>query len=60
MLHHHDSRDYHVAVDETAKRFQAELTAKIAASQHTAIQVIDRIQHEVPHDRIASTRLFLF
>jgi hypothetical protein len=57
---HHDQRPYRIAIDETAKKFQAELQAKIAASQSTAVALIDRIEREVPDDRIASTRALRF
>ena len=59
-MFHHDHREFHAAVDETAKKFQAELHAKISASQGTAINLIERIQREVPDDRIASTRALRF
>lgn len=59
-MFHHDHRDYRVAVDETAKRFQAELHAKIAASRGTAVALIDRIQREIPSDRIATSRALRF
>ena len=55
-MYHHDDRPLHIAIDDTATRFQAELNAKIAASQHTALSVIERIQREVPDDRIASSQ----
>lgn len=59
-MYHHDQRPYRIAVDETAKKFQADLNAKIAASQHTALGIIERVQREVPEDRIASSRALHF
>jgi hypothetical protein len=59
-LLHHDSRPYQVAVDDTAQRFQRELDAKIAATRHTAEAVIDRVQRDVPTDRLASTHALRF
>ena len=55
-MFHHDHGNYRVAVDETAKRFQDELHAKISASRDTAVALIDRIQREIPIDRIATSR----
>lgn len=59
-MFHHDHREFRVAVDETAKKFQAELNAKIAASRGSAIALIDRIQREIPSDRIAASRALQF
>lgn len=52
---HHDPRAYDVAVDETAKRFQAQLEQTIHTSQSSALSVIEKIQRETPTDRIAHT-----
>jgi hypothetical protein len=52
---HHDQREYAVAVDETAKRFQAQLEETIHNSQRSAMSVIEKIQRETPEDRIAHT-----
>ncbi len=52
---HHDQRDYDVAVDETAKRFQAQLDETIHKSQQSALSIIEKIQNETPVDRIAHT-----
>lgn len=52
---HHDQRDYDVAVDETAKRFQAQLEDTIHNSQRSALTVIEKVQNETPTDRIAHT-----
>ena len=57
---HHDSRPFQVAVDETAQHFQRELDKKIAATRHTAEDVIARVQRDVPSDRIASTYALRF
>lgn len=52
---HHDPRAYDVAVDETAKRFQAQLEETIHRSQTSALTVIEKVQRETPVDRIAHT-----
>ena len=57
---HHDSRPRSVAIDETAQHFQRELDKKIAATRHTAEDVIARVQRDVPSDRIASTHALRF
>lgn len=57
---HHDSRDYNVAVDETAKRFQAQLEETIHKSQASAMSVIEKVQNETPHDCIADSTSLKF
>jgi hypothetical protein len=52
---HHDQRDYDTAVDETAKRFQAQLEETIHMSQASALTIIEKVQNETPTDRIAHT-----
>lgn len=53
---HHDKRDYAIAVDETAKRFQAQLEATIHKSQDSALSVIEKVQRETPHDVVADSK----
>ncbi len=57
---HHDNRDYDVAVGETAKRFQTQLEETIHKSQSSALSVIEKVQSETPHDRIAHTNSIQF
>ncbi len=57
---HHDNRDYDVAVGETAKRFQQQLEDTIHKSQSSALSVIEKVQAETPHDRIAHTNAIQF
>jgi hypothetical protein len=57
---HHDSRDYNVAVDETAKRFQAQLEETIHKSQQSAMNVIEKVQRETPVDVIADSSTLEF
>lgn len=57
---HHDHRDYDVAVDETAKRFQAQLEETIHASQGSAQSVIERVTRETPLDRMAHSQSLAF
>jgi hypothetical protein len=52
---HHDAREYHKAVDDTAKRFQAQLEETIHKSQASAMSVIEKVQAETPHDCIADS-----
>jgi hypothetical protein len=52
---HHDQRDYDVAVDETAKRFQVQLEETIHKSQKSALTVMEKVQNETPSDRVAHT-----
>jgi len=59
-LIHHDPRDYDTAVDETAKRFQAQLEDTIHKSQSSAMSVIEKVQRETPLDRIAHTQSIEF
>lgn len=47
---HHDNRDYNVAVDETAKRFQAQLEETIHKTQKSAMTVMEKVQNETPLD----------
>ncbi len=57
---HHDDRDYNVAVDEAAQRFQVKLEESIHASQGTALSVIEKVQKETPNDRIAHSQSLKF
>lgn len=57
---HHDLRDYDVAVDETAKRFQAQLDETIHNSRGSALSVIEKVQSETPADRIAHSQSLEF
>lgn len=57
---HHDPRDYETAVDDTAKRFQAQLEDTIAKTQGTAMSVIEKVQSETPNDRLAHTQALAF
>lgn len=57
---HHDSRDYAVAVDETAKRFQAQLDETIHRSQSSAMSVIEKVQNETPKDCMAHSQSLEF
>lgn len=57
---HHDSRDYDVAVGETAKRFQAKLEDAIHKSQGSALSVIEKVQRETPNDRVAHSQSLRF
>jgi hypothetical protein len=59
-MFHHDNRPYAVAVAETADRFQKELDAIVASRRASAMAVIDRVQREVPDDRLASTHALHF
>src|SRR6266542_1168258 len=57
---HQDERDYRVAVGQTARRFQAELEQMVHKSQGSARQVIERVQNEIPEDRIVHSRALTF
>lgn len=57
---HHDSRTYDIAVGETAKRFQAQLEETIHKSQRSALGVIEKVQREVPNDRIVASSAIEF
>lgn len=57
---HHDDRDYNVAVDETARRFQTKLEESIHASQGSALSVIEKVQRETPNDRIVHSQSLKF
>lgn len=57
-MYHHDKRDYAVALDDTAKRFQTQLEETIHKSRSSAMSVIEKVQAETPHDCVAdSTQL---
>src|ERR1041384_7567640 len=57
---HHDSRDYNIAVDETAKRFQAQLEETIHKSQQSAMTVIEKVANETPVDCYADSTTLEF
>ncbi len=59
-MYHHDHRDYKVAVDQTAKRFQAELEQYIHQNQGSALTVIEKVQREMPEDRLLDTKSIIF
>ena len=57
---HHDAREYNVALGQTAKRFQAQLEETIHNSQHTALSVIEKVQDEIPRDRLVASKEMTF
>ncbi len=57
---HHDPREYGAAVDEAGKKFKTMLEEQIHASQQSAMTVIEKVQAEVPVDRIVYTRALTF
>lgn len=59
-MYHHDSRPRHIAITDTAERFQKELDTIIASRRASATAVIDRVQRENPDDRLASTHALRF
>ena len=59
MIHHSDI-PYDIAVGQTAKRFQAQLDDIIHQSQASAVNVIEKIGREVPHDRIVHSKAMTF
>ena len=59
-MYHHDQRDYKVAVDETAKKFKRELEDAIHQSQRSALTVIERVQNQLPEDRMVHTKAMTF
>lgn len=59
-MYHHDARAYGAALDETAKKFQAQLDEQIAKTQGSATAVFEKIQAEVPVDRIVHSRALTF
>jgi len=59
-VYHHDQREYGAAVDEAGKRFKIMLEEQIHRSQHSAMGVIEKIQNEVPVDRIVHTHALTF
>lgn len=60
LVIHHDSREYDVAVDETAKRFKAQLEETIHKTQGSARGIIERVTSEVPRDRIVQSQALTF
>lgn len=59
-MFHHDQREYNAAVDDAGKRFKAQLEEQIHASQTSAMGVIEKIQSEVPVDRIVHSKAVTF
>lgn len=57
---HHDAREYHVAVGQTAKRFKAQLEETIHASRNSAMTVLEKVSSEVPKDRICDSQKLTF
>lgn len=54
-LVHHDSREYNEAKSEAALQFKEKVNKEIQESRGTALAVIERVQREVPLDRIINT-----
>ena len=59
-MYHHDSREYDAAVDEAGRKFKVRLEEQIQASQRSAMGVIEKVQSEVPVDRICHSRALTF
>lgn len=59
-MYHHDQRDYQTAVTEAVRAFQAKLDKQIADGRGSAGALIQRIQDEVPADRIVNTKALQF
>lgn len=57
---HHDAREYNAAVGQTAKRFRAQLEETIHKSQASAVAVIDKVQDELPKDRMVDSKAMTF
>ena len=55
-MYHHDMREYDSAVNEAGKRFQVKLEEQIHQSRQSAISVLEKIQSEVPHDRVVHSK----
>jgi hypothetical protein len=60
MLTHHDSRGYEVAASDAARHARSIMEAKIAEGRVSATSIFQRINREVPHDRIAAARTLDF
>lgn len=57
---HHDARNYDVAVGQTVKKFQAQLEETIHKSKQSAMSIIDKVQSEMPRDRIVHSQAMRF
>lgn len=56
MMYHHDERDYEFAVSQAAKHMRDRLHANIDLAKSKAVVAIERIQNEVPQDKVVRTR----
>jgi len=60
MMYHHDSRDYDFAVSQAAKQMRDRLHGNIDHAKKNAVVAIERIQKEVPQDKIVRARAMEF
>lgn len=60
MMYHHDSRDYDFAVTQAAKQMRDRLHGNIDHAKKHAVVAIERIQKEVPQDKIVRARAMEF
>lgn len=51
-LFHHDSRSYHEAASDAAKRARKKMEALIEQGRKNALGIFDKVMSEVPQDRI--------
>lgn len=60
MLVHHDSRDYAVASSEAAAKFRSRLESQIERGRSRIMAVVEKVQTEVPKDRIITSASMRF
>jgi|SRR5579871_75883 len=57
---HHDSREYNVAVSDSAKEFQRRLDERFHLSVPRVERVIEQVQNDVPQDMIVAGKALRF
>lgn len=60
MMYHHDARDYDFAVSQAAKQMRDRLHSNIEHAKKNAVAAIERIQKEVPQDKVVRARAMEF
>lgn len=60
MLYHHDARNYAEAASDAARHARAKLESLIDSGRAHAMSVIEKVQSEVPEDRLVRGKALVF
>lgn len=60
MMYHHDGRDYDFAVTQAANQMRERLHSNIQHAKDGSMRALERVQKEIPHDKIVSAKSLTF